>query len=70
MRLDEVAIQVFITQFEREKELDPNCKTCVEVFYAQLLAGKNFSDIFAPRHKASDKCKSGKHTHCSCDTCF
>jgi hypothetical protein len=23
-----------------------------------------------PPHEASSKCESGKHTHCSCDTCF
>lgn len=25
---------------------------------------------FYPAHKASDNCKSGKHNHCTCDTCF
>jgi len=23
-----------------------------------------------PPHTASDRCESGKHDHCSCDTCF
>jgi len=23
-----------------------------------------------PPHQASDRCESGKHNHCSCDTCF
>ena len=23
-----------------------------------------------PYHDASDRCQSGKRTHCSCDTCF
>lgn len=25
---------------------------------------------FHPAHDASDRCESGKHPHCSCDTCF
>jgi hypothetical protein len=25
---------------------------------------------FAPRHKASDYCMSGRRPHCTCDTCF
>src|SRR5689334_12274676 len=29
-------------------------------------AGVNFH----PSHDASDRCESGKHPHCSCDTCF
>lgn len=42
--------------------IDPACKGC-----AEFLADPN---AFAPRHKASDHCRSGKHPHCSCDTCF
>ena len=70
MKLEDVSIQVFITQFEKEGELDPNCRTCVEQFYSKLVSGIKFSDIFAPRHKASKRCESGKHNHCSCDVCF
>ena len=25
---------------------------------------------FHPSHDASDRCESGKHSHCTCDTCF
>lgn len=25
---------------------------------------------FKPPHDASQNCQSGKHPHCSCDTCF
>jgi hypothetical protein len=25
---------------------------------------------FHPYHDASDRCQSGKHAHCTCDTCF
>ena len=25
---------------------------------------------YHPSHDASDACQSGKHSHCSCDTCF
>lgn len=24
----------------------------------------------APSHNASSRCESGKHPHCTCDTCF
>lgn len=27
-------------------------------------------NTFHPLHDASDRCESGKITHCSCDTCF
>ena len=25
---------------------------------------------FHPSHDASERCESGKHNHCTCDTCF
>lgn len=25
---------------------------------------------FHPSHDASERCESGKHSHCSCDACF
>lgn len=25
---------------------------------------------FHPSHDASERCESGKHPHCTCDTCF
>lgn len=25
---------------------------------------------FGPSHKASPRCQSGQHAHCTCDTCF
>lgn len=25
---------------------------------------------FGPRHDPSPRCESGKHPHCTCDTCF
>lgn len=28
------------------------------------------ANTFHPPHDASDRCESGKHAHCSCDTCF
>lgn len=27
-------------------------------------------ETFFPHHYASDRCESGKHSHCTCDTCF
>lgn len=28
------------------------------------------NNSFHPSHDASDRCESGKHAHCTCDTCF
>ena len=28
------------------------------------------SDAMMPHHDASPRCESGKHNHCTCDTCF
>lgn len=58
----------FISRLEQLEELDPNCKTCKKIFYPEYLKGNR--NIFAPRHKASDRCRSGKNPHCTCDTCF
>jgi hypothetical protein len=38
------------------------CKYCDEL--------REDNDNFHPAHDASEFCKSGKRTHCSCDTCF
>lgn len=47
----------------RRHKADPGeCKFCDEE------RAKN-SD-FHPPHDASDRCESGKHNHCTCDTCF
>jgi hypothetical protein len=62
--------ETYIHSLEQMKELDPDCKMCQEIYYPKLQAGQLISDIFAPRHKASDRCKSGKYSHCTCDTCF
>jgi hypothetical protein len=59
-----------IEKLEHEGRLDPSCRMCNEVFYPALKAGKEFTSIFAPRHKAMDSCRSGKYPHCTCDTCF
>lgn len=53
---------------EKAGDLDPNCETCRTHFYPAIRAGKGMP--FAPRHRASSMCPSGKRTHCSCDTCF
>ena len=70
MTIEEVEIQVIITQLEKSGDLSPDCKTCMEIFYPQILKGVKPYTIFAPRHKASSHCQSGKHPHCTCDTCF
>lgn len=63
-------INKYIMQLYRDDRIDKDCKTCQEDFIPRLMNGARLSDIFAPRHKASENCKSGKHPHCTCDTCF
>lgn len=36
------------------------CRTCIETPPGALM----------PPHDASSRCESGKHSHCTCDTCF
>lgn len=66
-KLQETAIER-ITRLESIGYLDPNCKTCQEIFYPAYKHGD--VSVFAPSHKPNDKCKSGKRPHCTCDTCF
>jgi hypothetical protein len=44
--------------------LVPDCPGCEE-FYAH----PDFNP-FAPRHRNSSYCESGKRPHCTCDACF
>ena len=57
-----------ISRFEKIGYLDPNCKSCQEIFYPAYRKGD--MSVFAPRHKASERCESGKRPHCTCDVCF
>jgi hypothetical protein len=54
-----------IARMERDGMLDPTCPGCRERYEAA-----NPLDVFAPRHKASANCESGKRAHCSCDRCW
>lgn len=58
----------FIARLEASGDLDPSCPSCQTHFYPRYRSGKR--DVFAPRHKASARCESGKYPHCTCDTCF
>ena len=64
-----------IKDLENNGELDPSCKTCLEIFYPFYKDwwDENIYNLpwpFAPRHKPSYKCESGKRPHCTCDVCF
>ena len=54
-----------IARMEQQGSLDPNCATCIKYFYTH----KDI-DPWYPRHKASDRCESGKRSHCTCDVCW
>jgi len=57
-----------IATLERAGRLDPTCRGCDE-HYRHYRAGHE-DPPFAPSHKASETCRSGKRPHCTCDTCF
>lgn len=44
---------------------DPNCVGCEE-----RKTAINPWSVFAPNHKASSGCESGKREHCTCNYCF
>lgn len=68
MKYEFETTEEYIKHLEGIGEIDPNCKTCQSVFYPAYRAG--ITSIFAPRHRPSPRCKSGKQPHCTCDTCF
>ena len=39
-----------------------DCPTCQKELKA--------NNTFFPPHRASSRCQSGGHNHCTCDTCF
>lgn len=64
-----------IQQLEDRGDLDPNCDMCKKIFYPFYLNEWSYYNQFqktpfAPSHKASKFCKSGRENHCTCDTCF
>ena len=61
-------IEERIARLEKDGFLDPNCKSCIEIFYPAYKQG--MTRVFAPSHKPSSRCQSGKQPHCTCDTCF
>lgn len=56
-----------VAELVADGELDPKCPQCAEAISA-LEAGQPWPH--GPRHKPSPRCQSGKHPHCTCDTCF
>ena len=47
----------------RRHKIGPGeCRTCDN--------NRDENNEFHPPHDASDRCESGRHPHCSCDTCF
>lgn len=53
-----------LARMEEMGHLDPRCSKCRE-FYDHPDGMP-----FAPDHKPSDACESGKRPHCTCDRCF
>lgn len=53
-----------IRRLEASGDLVSDCMGCSE-FYAHP-----FIHPFAPAHRASAGCRSGRRNHCTCDTCF
>lgn len=70
VRIDKMTNEEYIKICEIRGLIDITCNMCQEVFYPALSGGKAITDVFAPNHKANERCQSGKHNHCTCDTCF
>lgn len=47
--------------------VDLSCAACVPAVEQVLATGER---PFGPRHRASQRCQSGRRDHCTCDTCF
>lgn len=47
--------------------LDGDCPTCIRAIRTLRTTG---DWPMGPAHRAKDGCLSGKHPHCTCDTCF
>jgi hypothetical protein len=57
-----------ITRLEQLGYLDPACLKCQRDWYPALRDTGEMP--FAPSHKPSPRCESGKRPHCTCDACF
>lgn len=55
-----------IARWELMGLIDRNCRGCDEFF----AKAEGPHKVFAPPHKASANCESGKQAHCTCDRCF
>jgi hypothetical protein len=55
-----------VARLEASGDLVKDCPGCQERYNSASMP----ADVFAPRHKASTRCQSGKRNHCTCDTCF
>lgn len=60
--MSEKSKPVLIPQPRRHKAPPGECKYCDDMRFA--------GEDFHPSHDASSRCESGKHNHCTCDTCF
>jgi hypothetical protein len=56
-----------LRRWEAEGLCDPTCSGCA-IYYE--TPDKRPSQIMHPHHVPSKSCESGKHPHCTCDTCW
>ena len=55
-----------LAALEKQGAIEPGCVECLGAFYAH----PDPVNAFYPRHTAMRSCQSGRHPHCTCDTCF
>ena len=55
-----------VAAMESDGDMVPGCHGCAERYAAEDPQG----GVFAPRHKASARCESGRRPHCTCDVCW
>lgn len=53
-----------LKRIEKMGLIDPDCAYCQEYYNHPKLSP------FMPSHRASSRCRSGGHNHCTCDTYF
>jgi hypothetical protein len=58
-----------MARWEKDEHCKRGCAEC-QPYYDAVSQGKMPWEVFMPRHRGSDLCKSGKRPHCSCGECF
>jgi hypothetical protein len=68
---DLVAVANALQKPEHRFMLPPGeCAYCDRERASAIAAGRDPTSVFMPSHDAMPHCRSGGHSHCTCDSCF